>query len=58
MIEEANFQKMANMAIDLCLFVDKLRLRKKHREQADKLTGNLLNSIKTARDNKINKFTI
>lgn len=46
MIEEADFQKVGNAAIDLCVFVDKLRLGEKHREEADKLTHNILNSIK------------
>ena len=46
MIEEADFQKVGNAAIDLCVFVDKLRLGEKHREEADKLTHNVLNLIK------------
>lgn len=46
MIEEADFQKIGNAAIDLCVFVDKLRLGKKHREEANKLTHNILNLIK------------
>lgn len=46
MIEEADFQKIGNAAIDLCVFVDKLRLGTKHREEADKLTHNVLNLIK------------
>lgn len=46
MIEEADFQKIGNAAIDLCVFVDKLRLGDKHREEADKLTHNVLNLIK------------
>ena len=46
MIEEADFQKIGNAAIDLCVFVDKLRLGEKHREEADKLTHNVLNLIK------------
>lgn len=46
MIEEADFQKIGNAAIDLCVFVDKLRLDKKHREEANKLTHNVLNLIK------------
>ena len=46
MIEEADFQKIGNAAIDLCVFVDKLRLGEKHREEADKLTHNILNLIK------------
>jgi hypothetical protein len=29
MIEEADFQKIGNAAIDLCVFVEKLRLGKK-----------------------------
>lgn len=32
--------------IDLCVFVEKLRLGKKHREEANKLTHNVLNLIK------------
>lgn len=46
MIEEADFQKVGNAAIDVCVFVDKLRLGEKHREEADKLTHNVLNLIK------------
>ena len=46
MIEEADFQKIGNATIDLCVFVDKLRLGDKHREEADKLTHNVLNLIK------------
>lgn len=46
MIEEADFQKIGNATIDLCVFVDKLRLGEKHREEADKLTHNVLNLIK------------
>lgn len=46
MIEEADFQKVGNAAIDLCVFVEKLRLGKKHREEANKLTHNVLNLIK------------
>ena len=46
MIEEADFQKIGNAAIDLCVFVDKLRLGEKHRAEADKLTHNILNLIK------------
>lgn len=46
MIEEADFQKIGNAAIDLCVFVDKLRLGEKHRAEADKLTHNVLNLIK------------
>lgn len=46
MIEEADFQKIGNAAIDLCVFVEKLRLEEKHREEADKLTHNVLNLIK------------
>lgn len=46
MIEEADFQEIGNAAIDLCVFVDKLRLGKKHREEANKLTHNVLNLIK------------
>lgn len=46
MIEEADFQKIGNAAIDLCVFVEKLRLGDKHREEADKLTHNVLNLIK------------
>lgn len=46
MIEEADFQKIGNAAIDLCVFVEKLRLGEKHREEADKLTHNVLNLIK------------
>ena len=46
MIEEADFQKIGNAAIDLCIFVEKLRLGEKHREEADKLTHNVLNLIK------------
>lgn len=46
MIEEADFQKIGNAVIDLCVFVDKLRLGEKHREEADKLTHNILNLIK------------
>lgn len=46
MIEEADFQEIGNAAIDLCAFVDKLRLGEKHREEADKLTHNVLNLIK------------
>lgn len=46
MIEEADFQKIGNAAIDLCVFVEKLRLGKKHREEANKLTHNVLNLIK------------
>ena len=45
MIEEADFQKIGNAASDLCVFVDKLRLGEKHREEADKLTRNVLNLI-------------
>lgn len=43
MIEEADFQKIGNAAIDLCVFVEKLRLGEKHRAEADKLTHNVLN---------------
>ena len=46
MIEEADFQKVGNAAIDLCVFVEKLRLGEKHREEADKLTHSILNLIK------------
>ena len=46
MIDEADFQKIGNAAIDLCVFVEKLRLGKKHREEANKLTHNVLNLIK------------
>lgn len=46
MIEEADFQGIGNAAIDLCVFVDKLRLGEKHRAEADKLTHNVLNLIK------------
>lgn len=46
MIEEADFQKIGNAAIDLCVFVEKLRLGNKHKEEADKLTHNVLNLIK------------
>ena len=46
MIEEADFQKIGNAAIDLCVFVEKLRLGKKHREEANKLNHNVLNLIK------------
>lgn len=46
MIEEADFQEIGNAAIDLCVFVDKLCLREKHRAEADKLTHNVLNLIK------------
>ena len=46
MIDEADFQEIGNAAIDLCVFVDKLRLDEKHREEADKLTHNVLNLIK------------
>lgn len=46
MIQEADFQKIGNAAIDLCVFVEKLRLGNKHREEADKLTHNVLNLIK------------
>lgn len=46
MIEEADFQKIGNAAIDLCVFVEKLRLGKNHREEANKLTHNVLNLIK------------
>ena len=46
MIEEADFQKIGNAAIDLCVFVEKLRLGEEHREEADKLTHNVLNLIK------------
>ena len=46
MIEEADFQKIGNATIDLCVFVDKLRLGKKHRAEANKLTHNVLNLIK------------
>lgn len=46
MIDEADFQKVGNAAIDLCVFVDKLRLGEKHREEVDKLTHNVLNLIK------------
>lgn len=46
MIEEADFQKVGNAAIDLCVFVEKLRLGEKHREEANKLTHNILNLIK------------
>ena len=46
MIEEADVQKVGNAAIDLCVFVEKLRLGEKHREEADKLTHNVLNLIK------------
>lgn len=46
MIDEADFQKIGNAAIDLCVFVEKLRLGEKHREEADKLTHNILNLIK------------
>lgn len=46
MIEEADFQKVGNAAIDLCVFVEELRLGKKHREEANKLTHNVLNLIK------------
>lgn len=46
MIEEADFQKIGNAAIDLCVFVEKLCLGEKHREEADKLTHNILNLIK------------
>lgn len=46
MIDEADFQKIGNAAIDLCVFVDKLRLGEKHREEANKLTHNVLNLIK------------
>lgn len=46
MIEEADFQEIGNAAIDLCVFVDKLRLGEKHRAEADKLTHNILNLIK------------
>lgn len=46
MIEEADFQKIGNAAIDLCVFVEKLRLGEEHREEANKLTHNVLNLIK------------
>lgn len=46
MIEEADFQKIGNAAIDLCVFVEKLRLGEKHRKEADKLTRNVLNLIR------------
>lgn len=46
MIEEAGFQKIGNAAIDLCVFVDKLRLGEKHKAEADKLARNILNLIK------------
>ena len=46
MIEEADFQKIGNAAIDLCVFVEKLRLGEKHRKEADKLTHNILNLIR------------
>lgn len=46
MIDEADFQEIGNATIDLCVFVDKLRLGEKHREEADKLTHNVLNLIK------------
>lgn len=46
MIDEADFQKIGNAAIDLCVFVERLRLGEKHREEADKLTHNVLNLIK------------
>lgn len=46
MIDEADFQKIGNAAIDLCVFVEKLRLGEKHREEANKLTHNILNLIK------------
>lgn len=46
MIDEADFQEIGNAAIDLCVFVDKLRLGEKHREEANKLTHNVLNLIK------------
>lgn len=46
MIEEADFQKIGNAVIDLCVFVEKLRLSEKHREEANKLTHNVLNLIK------------
>lgn len=45
-IAQADFQKIGNAAIDLCVFVEKLRLGNKHREEADKLTHNVLNLIK------------
>lgn len=57
MIEEADFQKVGNTAIDLCVFVDKLRLGEKHREEADKLTHNVLNLIKQTEKNKEEPLT-
>lgn len=41
MIEEADFQEIGNAAIDLCAFVDKLRLGEKHRAEADRLRGEI-----------------
>lgn len=46
MIDEADFQKIGNAAIDLCVFVEKLRLGEKHKEEANKLTHSILNLIK------------
>ena len=46
MIKEADFQKIGNATIDLCVFVEKLRLGEKHRKEANKLTHNVLNLIK------------
>lgn len=57
MIEEADFQKIGNAAIDLCVFVDKLRLGTKHREEADKLTHNVLELIKTTKKLKEESLT-
>ncbi len=62
MIDEADFQKIGNAAIDLCVFVEKLRLGNKHREEADKLTHNVLNLIKQTEKikerNKMRKLKI
>lgn len=57
MIEEADFQKIGNAAIYLCVFVEKLRLGEKHREEADKLTHNVLELIKTTKKIKEEPLT-
>lgn len=57
MIEEADFQKIGNAAIDLCVFVEKLRLGDKYREEANKLTHNVLELIKTTKKIKKESLT-
>ena len=49
MTDEASFNKIGNAALDLCLFINKLRLKTEHNKQANKLVHNLLNAVATAK---------